>query len=70
MVWPVEGMPWYLRDLVWYLPCTAACQSMRDIMTRGWDISRPSVYLGFISVSVWIAIFIILCYVVVRIRGN
>ena len=25
-LWPVEGMPWFLRDLAMYLPCTAACQ--------------------------------------------
>ncbi len=40
ILWPVEGMPWYLRTVAWYLPCTAACQAMRDIMSRGWDISK------------------------------
>ena len=41
---------------------------MRDIMLRGWDVSRPSVYLGFVSTSVWIALFVVLCYVALRLR--
>ncbi len=40
ILWPVEGMPWYLQKIAWYLPCTASCQAMRDIMARGWDISK------------------------------
>ena len=34
-LWPVEGMPWYLRDLAMYLPCTAACQGQHlDLFTE------------------------------------
>jgi hypothetical protein len=39
-------------------------------MTRGWDIARPSVYMGYISTAVWTAIFIVLCYVAIRVRGK
>ena len=41
-----EGMPNVLRKISWYLPCTAACQAMRDIMARGWDISDSSIPIG------------------------
>ena len=60
------GMPTFLRKLALYLPCTAATQSMRDVMTRGWGIEKPSVYLGFVSSSVWIAIFLITSWFVIR----
>ena len=60
------GMPTFLRKLSIYLPCTAATQSMRDVMTRGWGLEKPSVYLGLVSSSVWIAIFLISSWLVIR----
>ena len=62
----ISGMPTFLRKLALYLPCTAATQSMRDVMTRGWDIYKPSVYLGFVSSSVWIAVFLLSSWFVIR----
>ena len=62
----VSGMPVFLRKLTLYLPCTAATQAMRDVMTRGWGIEMPSVYYGIISSSVWIAIFIIISWGVIK----
>eukprot|EP00095_Tigriopus_kingsejongensis_P001800 maker-scaffold10_size831480-snap-gene-0.20 protein:Tk01800 transcript:maker-scaffold10_size831480-snap-gene-0.20-mRNA-1 annotation:"ABC transporter " len=70
ILWPLEGMPWYLRSVAWYLPCTAACQAMRDVMSRGWDIVQPSVYLGFISTLSWISIFIILSWIVIKFKAS
>jgi len=66
ILWPIEGMPTLLRKISFYLPCTAATQAMRDVMTRGWDIQTPSVYLGFVSSSVWIAIFLLSSWFVIR----
>ena len=62
----ILGMPTFLRKLSIYLPCTAATQSMRDVMTRGWGLEKPSVYLGLVSSSVWIAIFLISSWLVIR----
>ena len=55
--------------LIRYLPCTCACQAMRDIMSRGWSVEgHMSVKLGLISSAVWIGIFLILSIVVIRIQ--
>jgi len=68
ILWPVEGMPKILQKISWYLPCTAACQAMRDIMARGWDISWYTVPTGIVTTIVWIAVFIISSWVAIRIR--
>ena len=46
ILWPLEGMPSYLRIVAKLLPNTLACQAMRDIMLRGWGVEREEVYLG------------------------
>ena len=46
ILWPLEGMSSWLQSLAKLLPNTLACQAMRDIMLRGWDISQADVYLG------------------------
>ncbi|TRY76558.1 hypothetical protein TCAL_02660 [Tigriopus californicus] len=70
ILWPLEGMPWYLRTVAWYLPCTAACQAMRDVMSRGWGITHPSVYLGYVSTLSWISVFIILSWIVIKVKSS
>ena len=46
ILWPLEGMPGWLQVISMFLPNTMACQAMRDIMLRGWDIFHQEVYLG------------------------
>ena len=46
ILWPLEGMPYWLQTVARLLPNTLACQAMRDIMLRGWDIVQQDVYLG------------------------
>jgi ABC-type multidrug transport system permease subunit len=70
ILWPVEGMPWYLRGVAWYLPCTAACQAMRDVMARGWNISKDTVYMGYIMSTIWIIIFLALSWVTIKVKSN
>jgi len=68
ILWPVEGMPQFLRTISQFLPNTLSCQAMRDIMLRGWSIEREEVYLGVVSSCVWIAIFLSLSWITIRIR--
>jgi len=68
ILWPLEGMPGWLQIISRLLPNTLACQAMRDVMLRGWDIVTPTVYLGVLSSSIWILIFLVLSWVVVRIK--
>lgn len=66
ILWPIEGMPYILRKISWYLPCTAACQAMRDIMGRGWGIENPTVPLGIGASVAWITIFILASYLAMK----
>jgi ABC-type multidrug transport system permease subunit len=69
ILWPVEGMPAVLQSISWYLPCTCACQAMRDIMSRGWGVEgRISVQLGLLSSTAWIAIFLLASIVLLKIQ--
>jgi len=68
ILWPVEGMPVVLQKISWYLPCTAACQAMRDIMARGWDISSSSVPIGIGATSAWILVFMFSSWIAMKIR--
>ena len=69
ILWPLEGMPTYLQTIASLLPNTKACQAMRDIMLRGWGVDREEVYLGIVSSSVWILVFLSLSLVIVKFKS-
>lgn len=58
IIWPVEGMNTVLRTISFFLPLTLSTESLRSILARGWSITEPAVYYGFISVGVWIIILL------------
>lgn len=66
VVWPIESMPKILRDISYILPETLACESMRSMLTRGWGITHPAVWPGFVSSIVWSIVFWILAVLVAR----
>lgn len=68
ILWPVEGMPSVLQKISWYLPCTAACQAMRDIMAKGWNANYSSIPIGIGATLAWISIFITCSWIAMRIR--
>ncbi|KAK9501880.1 hypothetical protein O3M35_012521 [Rhynocoris fuscipes] len=57
IVWPIEGMHKILRSISFVLPLTLTTESLRSILARGWDIDHPYVYYGFISITIWIFIY-------------
>lgn len=57
IIWPIEGMHPALKYISFLLPLTKSTESMRSMLARGWLISEPSVYYGFIATFVWICIF-------------
>lgn len=67
-LWPIEGMPVFLRKIVYCLPQTYAIESLRSVFARGWGIEKPEVYIGILITCGWIAAFIILSLVVLRVR--
>ena len=68
ILWPLEGMPPWLRQSAMYLPCTAAVQGMRDVMSRGWGIAQPSVYFGIISSVLWLFAYLSVTWLFLRFK--
>ncbi|XP_021960922.1 ABC transporter G family member 20 isoform X3 [Folsomia candida] len=66
VVWPIESMPKMLRDMAYIMPETLACESMRSILSRGWGITHPAVWPGFVASIVWSIIFWILAVLTAR----
>ena len=88
-LWPIEGMPVFMRYIAYSLPQTYAIESLRSVFARGknkiyfyrnfphilkylsapgWGTERPEVYIGILITCGWIAAFIILNLVVLRVR--
>jgi len=65
-VWPTQGMPDFIRYFSYILPQTLPIESMRYILSRGWDPSYPEVAIGFFVTIVWTMIFMILTILAFR----
>merc|ERR1712071_208702 len=68
VLWPMEGMPVYLRYISYVLPQTYAVESLRNIFARGWGIDRPEVYWGVVSSFAWIFGLVTLSLFIIRVR--
>ncbi|XP_031632902.1 ABC transporter G family member 20 isoform X4 [Contarinia nasturtii] len=68
VIWPIEGMPFILKYISYCLPLTQATTALRCMLTRGWSIMEQEVYLGFISTLTWIAIFLAVTMIVLRLK--
>lgn len=66
--WPVEGMHYTLKYVSFFLPLTFSTESLRAILSRGWNISEPLVYQGFIATGVWIVVFLVTSLLVLKFR--
>ncbi|XP_077287586.1 ABC transporter oskyddad [Arctopsyche grandis] len=58
IIWPIEGMNHILQYISYLLPLTKSTESLRSILQRGWGMSVPDVYLGFVSTFIWIIIYL------------
>ena len=58
-VWPTQAMPDFMRYFSYVLPQTLPIESMRYILSRGWDPSYPEVAIGFAVTIAWTIFFMI-----------
>ena len=58
-VWPVQAMPAAMKYLSYVLPQTIPIESMRYILSRGWDPSYPEVAAGFAITGAWTLFFLV-----------
>ncbi|XP_046614540.1 ABC transporter G family member 20 isoform X1 [Neodiprion virginianus] len=68
IIWPVEGMNPVLRYISFILPLTKSTESIRAMLGKGWPISQPAVYDGFISTFLWIIIFLTLSILLIKFK--
>lgn len=68
VLWPMEGMPIYLRYISYVLPQTYAVESLRNIFARGWGIEREEVYWGVVISFAWIFALISVSLFIIRVR--
>ncbi|KMQ88436.1 abc transporter g family member 20 [Lasius niger] len=68
IIWPIEGIHPLLKYISFLLPLTKSTDSMRSMLTRGWSISEPTIYYGFIATLIWISIFMSLSILLLKFK--
>ncbi|XP_012220208.1 ABC transporter G family member 20 [Linepithema humile] len=68
IVWPIEGMHPLLKYISFLLPLTKSTESMRSMLARGWSISEPTVYYGFVATFIWISIFMSMAILLLKFK--
>ncbi|KAG9511160.1 ABC transporter G family member 23, partial [Fragariocoptes setiger] len=58
-VWPTQAMPDAMRYFSYILPQTIPIESLRYILSRGWDITHIEVLAGFLVTNAWITFFLV-----------
>lgn len=58
-VWPTQAMPDAMRYFAYCLPQTIPIESLRYILSRGWDITYPEVATGFAVTGAWTIFFLV-----------
>ncbi|XP_015434840.1 PREDICTED: ABC transporter G family member 23-like [Dufourea novaeangliae] len=70
LIWPVEGMPKFLRWFSLSLPLTLPGISLRGVLEKGSSVNEPEVYQGFLVLAAWIVGFISLCLFQLRSKST
>merc|ERR1719412_3254344 len=68
IIWPLEGMPMYLRYISYVLPQTFACEALRGILSRGWGLEWLPVYRGFLVTIAWTLILMLSSALILKAR--
>lgn len=67
-VWPTQAMPDAMRYFAYCLPQTLPIESLRYMLSRGWDITHSEVATGFAVTIAWTSFFLIVAVVVFKSR--
>ncbi|OXA59297.1 ABC transporter G family member 20 isoform X2 [Folsomia candida] len=68
IIWPTEGMPIVMQYITYLLPCKLASESIRSIVSRGWEFTHIGVWPGFATTAAWIALYWLLTLLIHRYR--
>ncbi|XP_025421950.1 ABC transporter G family member 23-like isoform X2 [Sipha flava] len=70
LMWPTEGMYYWLRKVSDYLPLTKSTESLRSLTAKGLGFQHPTVYLGFLSIFSWILVFSLVSFVMLKLKRD
>ena len=68
IIWPVEGMPKWVRVMTNFSPLTHTAEAMRGIASRGWGLTHFSVWFGYVAVILWSLFFNIVAAAIFTLR--
>jgi ABC-type multidrug transport system permease subunit len=68
IIWPVEGMPKWIRLMTNISPLTHTAEAMRSVASRGWGITHFKVWFGLATVSAWSVFFNVLAAIIFTFR--
>uniref|UniRef100_A0A6B2E541 Putative abc transporter n=1 Tax=Phlebotomus kandelakii TaxID=1109342 RepID=A0A6B2E541_9DIPT len=68
IIWPIEGMTAGLKQIAYLLPLTYPTESLRSVLQKGWGIEQTEVYLGFVTVLVWIFVFLTMSILLLKFK--
>uniref|UniRef100_A0A224XQ54 Putative abc transporter g family member 23-like isoform 1 n=1 Tax=Panstrongylus lignarius TaxID=156445 RepID=A0A224XQ54_9HEMI len=57
IIWPIEGAHVLIRWWVWAFPVVPAVESYKVISSKGYSLTHPQVYSGFLSCITWVLLF-------------
>lgn len=70
LIWPVQAQPDYLRYFSQLMPITYSIEALRGLTIRGYGLSHPMVYTGFISTILWSVGLSFWSYIQVRLNNG
>ncbi|KAF5281790.1 hypothetical protein FQR65_LT14537 [Abscondita terminalis] len=59
LIWPIEAMHPWLKPFSIIFPLTKPAECLRFIMHRGWEFFYQDVYVGFLIITVWSLLLLI-----------
>ena len=69
ILWPVEALPFGLKEFSMLLPTTWAAESFRSIMMRGWGLSNPLIWKSFLIIFAFGAVTLFAAAKSIKVRS-
>lgn len=66
ILWPYDSLPYYFKWIAIMSPTCLPTESLRGILVRGWTITHPSIYSGFMMATGWALIFLFASMYILR----
>ncbi|XP_070503556.1 ABC transporter G family member 23-like [Chironomus tepperi] len=68
VIWPLEGVVYYLRYFSYLLPFTMPSLALTGIMYKGYTIKHSAVFMSYLILVIWILGGLFICFSKLKIR--